>query len=147
MKEKIPSLGELGGHQLYPEDPTVGMLIAWSSTSSSEQYTDRRPALLSILRTLLMSYSHLLKSLLAPPPGPSSTDPPEWKRHVEWMTVMCLNIMSAANELRPVQARYNLEAMMTRQLELRREETSSIHKYVPLARIIMCIAERLDQKM
>lgn len=24
VKEKIPSLGELGGQQLYPEDPTIG---------------------------------------------------------------------------------------------------------------------------
>jgi len=43
------------------------------------------------------------------------------------MTVMAQNIMSAANDLRPVQARYNLEAMMKRQLELRKQETSSIH--------------------
>lgn len=45
---------------------------------------------------------------------------------------MCQNIMSAANDLRPVQARYNLEAMMTRQLEIRREETASFHKFVSL---------------
>ncbi|KAI5124182.1 hypothetical protein M0805_000987 [Coniferiporia weirii] len=112
VKEKIPSLGELGGHQLYPEDHTV----------------DRRPALLSILRSMLVTYSRLLKSLLDPPPNPQSTEPSEWHKHVEWMTVMSQNIMSAANDLRPVQARYNLEAMMTRQLELRRGETVFIHE-------------------
>jgi len=111
VKETIPSLGELGGHQLYPADPTV----------------DRRPALLSILRSLLSSYSSLLKSLLAPPPSALSPEPPEWQAHIEWMTVMAQNIMSAANDLRPVQARYNLEAMMKRQLELRKQETATIH--------------------
>ncbi|THG93622.1 hypothetical protein EW145_g8327 [Phellinidium pouzarii] len=100
VKEKIPSLGELGGQQLYPEDPTI------------------------------VTYSRLLKSLLIPPPGPGphSTEPAEWHKHVEWLNVMSQNIMSAANDLRPVQARFNLEAMMTRQLELRREETASIRK-------------------
>ncbi|KLO20730.1 hypothetical protein SCHPADRAFT_897990 [Schizopora paradoxa] len=111
VKETIPSLGELGGQQLYPADTTI----------------DRRPALLSILRSLLSSYSSLLKSLLAPPPSAVSNEPPEWQGHVEWMTVMAQNIMSAANDLRPVQARYNLEAMMKRQLGLRKQETAAIH--------------------
>jgi len=35
--------------------------------------------------------------------------------------------MAAANDLRPVQARVNLEMMMTKQLELRREETKRLH--------------------
>jgi len=35
--------------------------------------------------------------------------------------------MAAANDLRPVQARGNLELMMKRQLELRREETKALH--------------------
>lgn len=35
--------------------------------------------------------------------------------------------MAAANDLRPVQARGNLERMMERQLEIRREETKAIH--------------------
>ena len=92
-----------------------------------DTHTDRRPALLSILRTLLVSYSTLTKSLLAPPPP---TDvPPEWRQHVEWITVMAQNIMAAANDLRPVQARCNLELMMKRQLDLRREETRLLHEY------------------
>jgi mediator of RNA polymerase II transcription subunit 7 len=36
--------------------------------------------------------------------------------------------MAAANDLRPVQARGNLESMMKRQLELRREETRNLHQ-------------------
>lgn len=77
---------------------------------------------------MLVTYSRLLKSLLAPPPAPASAEPPEWQGHVEWLTVMSQNIMSAANDLRPVQARFNLEAMMRRQLELRREETAALHR-------------------
>jgi hypothetical protein len=41
--------------------------------------------------------------------------------------------MAAANDLRPVQARSNLEMMMRRQLELRREETNTLHQYVPFS--------------
>ncbi|TCD60046.1 Mediator of RNA polymerase II transcription subunit 7 [Steccherinum ochraceum] len=112
VKDVIPSLGEQGGQQFYPSDPSV----------------DRRPALLTILRSLLVSYSRLLDTLLAPPPAAPYDHPPEWRKHVEWITIMAQNIMAAANDLRPVQARANLETMMRRQLELRREETKSIHE-------------------
>ncbi|KAK7463864.1 hypothetical protein VKT23_005799 [Stygiomarasmius scandens] len=113
VKDRIPSLGESGNVQLYPAEPHV----------------DRRPALQSILRSMLVTYSHLTSSLLAPPPTASSQPdvPPEWQQHVEWITVLGQNLMAAANELRPVQARGNLETMMKRQLELRKEETSAIH--------------------
>lgn len=111
VKEKIPSLAELGGNQLYPADPSV----------------DRRPALLSVLRSLLVTYSALTSSLLDPPPALSQAEPPGWQRQVEWINVLGQNLMAAANDLRPVQARGNLELMMKRQLELRREETKTMH--------------------
>ncbi|KAF8078814.1 MED7 protein-domain-containing protein [Lyophyllum atratum] len=111
VKEKIPSLAELGGNQLYPADPSA----------------DRRPALIAVLRSLLVTFSSLTSSLLAPPPSMASADPPEWHRHVEWITVLSQNVMAAANDLRPVQARGNLEVMMRRQLELRRNETEALH--------------------
>jgi len=111
VKDKIPSLAELGGNQLYPSDPDI----------------DRRPALLSILQSLLATYSSLTSSVLAPPLSPTSTATPEWQRHVEWITVLAQNIMAAANDLRPVQARGNLEIMMRRQLDLRKEETRTLH--------------------
>jgi len=112
LKEKIPSLEEMGGHQLYPEDAAA----------------DRRPALLSILKSMLVTYSSFLGALLAPPPSAASSAPPEWQRQVDWITVLAQNVMAAANDLRPVQARVSLEHMMRRQLELRREETRAIHE-------------------
>ncbi|EPQ60490.1 hypothetical protein GLOTRDRAFT_135160 [Gloeophyllum trabeum ATCC 11539] len=111
VKETIPSLAELGGHQLYPADPSA----------------DRRPALLGIVRSMLVSYSQLLNALLVPPPSLTSTEPPEWQKYVEWITVLAQNIMAAANDLRPVQARASLELMMQRQLELRKEETQALN--------------------
>ncbi|GJJ09808.1 hypothetical protein Clacol_004032 [Clathrus columnatus] len=111
-KETIPSLKETGGVQLYPEDPTV----------------DRRPALKSILTTMLYTYSSFLSSIVAPPTPPYAQDtPPDWHRLLEWIRVMGQNLIAAANDLRPVQARANLEAMMDRQLKLRQEETMAIN--------------------
>ncbi|KZS95896.1 hypothetical protein SISNIDRAFT_329318 [Sistotremastrum niveocremeum HHB9708] len=106
--EHIPTLAEGGGTQLFPSDPSV----------------DRRPALLSILRSLDLTYSFLLKSLLAPP---IQADP-EWIQHITWISTLSQNIMAAANELRPFQARANLESMMLSQLETRRKETRLIHE-------------------
>jgi len=112
LKEPIISLREVGGHQLYPEDAAA----------------DRRPALLSILKSMLVTYSSFLGALLAPPPSVASNVPPEWHRHIDWISVLAQNVMAAANDLRPVQARASLELMMKRQLELRREETRAIHE-------------------
>lgn len=111
VKETIPSLAELGGRQLYPPDPS----------------TDQRPVLLAVLRSILVTYSNLTDAILVPPPPPSSSAQPEWQRQLEWITILAQNLMAAANDLRPVQARGNLELMMQRQLELRREETKNIH--------------------
>ena len=130
VKEKIPSLEELGGHQLYPADPSVGASHSPQADYASDDRQDRRPALSNVLRSMLVTYSQLLDALLAPPPTSASATPPVWQKQVEWITVLAQNIMAAANDLRPVQARGNLELMMRRQLELRREETKAIHKYV-----------------
>ncbi len=99
------------------------------------RHTDRRPALRSILRSLLVTYSKLLNAVLAPPPAASSEFEAEWKQHLEWINILAQNIMAAANDLRPVQARGNLELMMGRQVELRREETIAIHAYVLLREV------------
>lgn len=54
---------------------------------------------------MLLTYSRLLNALLAPPPTISEDGqpPPEWARHVEWITILAQNIMAAANDLRPIQ--------------------------------------------
>ncbi|KAG1757783.1 MED7 protein-domain-containing protein [Suillus lakei] len=114
VKETIPSLAELGGHQLYPADPSV----------------DRRPALLAVLRSMLVTYSNLTNAILAPPPPSSSSTLSEWQRQLEWTTILAQNLMAAANDLRPVQARGNLELMMQRQLELRTRGNEE-HPLVP----------------
>ena len=104
VKETIPSLADLGGHQLYPADPSAGESQANTTPRALIVISpDRRPALLSILRSLLVTYSNLTGAILAPPPPPYSTDPPEWQRLVEWVTVLAQNLMAAANDLRPVQ--------------------------------------------
>lgn len=37
--------------------------------------------------------------------------PPEWTRHVEWITILAQNIMAAANDLRPIQVIVSMLAM------------------------------------
>ncbi|KAI0034132.1 MED7 protein-domain-containing protein [Vararia minispora EC-137] len=119
LKETLPSLAENGIEQLYPADRTV----------------DRKPILLSILKSMLVAYSTLLKSLLLPPPSNPVIDPqtgqplpPEWDRQVHWIQTLAQNILAAANELRPVQARVNVEMLLKRQLDFRRAETRAIHE-------------------
>ena len=65
-------------------------------------FLDRRPALQAVLRSLLVTYSAVMGSLLIPPPT-SPDIPPEWRRHVEWINVLSQNLMAAANDLRPIQ--------------------------------------------
>lgn len=105
VKETIPSLAELGGHQLYPADPSTGEPDArhYITRALIIISLDRRPALLSILRSLLVTYSNLTGAILDPPPPQNSTVSPGWQRHVEWITVLAQNLMAAANDLRPVQ--------------------------------------------
>ncbi|KAH8835784.1 MED7 protein-domain-containing protein [Flagelloscypha sp. PMI_526] len=115
LDEKVMSLKEHGLQQFYPSDPT----------------SDRRPALVSVLRSLLLTYNNLTASLLNPPPLEDDEHPPpqpDWVKSVEWLTLLGQNLMAAANELRPVQARGNLELMMKRQLEHRRNETAELHR-------------------
>ena len=52
-----------------------------------------------IMKSMLVSYSHLLNALLAPPYG----GPSEYARHLEWIKILSENIMAAANDMRPVQ--------------------------------------------
>jgi len=71
-----------------------------------------------------VAYSNLINAALVPPTGGGVE---AWQTQADWITTLTQNLMAAANELRPMQARSNLEAMMKRQLELRRQETAAIH--------------------
>jgi hypothetical protein len=94
---------------LYPEDAAAGttfvgrLRFVQILTLQNIPWLDRRPALLSILKSMLVTYSSFLGDLLAPPPPATSSVPPEWRRRVEWITILAQNVMAAANDLRPVQ--------------------------------------------
>ena len=102
----FPTLTDRGGLQLFPEDPSVGpLMLEHFLISTYYQKPDRRPALVAVLKTMLVSYSHLLNALLAPLPPASSGFPPESLRHLDWIGNLSQNIMAAANDMRPVQVR------------------------------------------
>jgi mediator of RNA polymerase II transcription subunit 7 len=114
-----------------------------------EPGSDPRPHLRQLLISLLSAYHKLLSGILEPvpsgyhrPPSPT-TDPSEvkqedpewppplnWEATVLWIRTLVLNLGWAVNEFRPVQARMTLEAMMRRQIEIRKEETKAIHTLV-----------------
>lgn len=85
--------------------------------SRSPYYLDRRPALKSILTTMLFTYSSFLGSIVSPPPPPYAEEiPPDWHRLLEWMRVTGQNLIAAANDLRPIQVRlqgYMLNTLRT----------------------------------
>jgi mediator of RNA polymerase II transcription subunit 7 len=109
---------------------------------------DYRPALQKLLHTLLFTYHSVLGSLLVPPYA-KPPDQPEWKyeweRQIDWIKIVAINMISAVNELRPVQvgfdagyryffpadcttqARETLDLTLRSQLANRRQETKAIH--------------------
>lgn len=98
----------MGAVQLYPEDPSVGPFqnSSFFGYWTSFFFPDRRPALKSILTTMLFTYSSFLSSVVAPTPPPYAAEiPPDWDRLLEWMRVMGQNLIAAANDLRPIQVR------------------------------------------
>ncbi|KAH7106402.1 MED7 protein-domain-containing protein [Auriculariales sp. MPI-PUGE-AT-0066] len=116
VDERFQSLAEAGVKQLYPSDASV----------------DRRAHLQAVLRTLLDSYLKLLSATGQPPPTTSAyvdgVEPTkDWQHHLGWLHTLSLNLMAAANDMRPAQARANVEGLLRRQLDLRREETKKLH--------------------
>ncbi|KAG8806092.1 hypothetical protein FRC17_005183, partial [Serendipita sp. 399] len=120
-----------------------------------EPNADPRPHIRQLLVSLLAAYHRLLSDILEPVPSGYHGAPPEeiqaklnqqviegqeppemdaawppplnWEATILWMRTITLNLGWAVNEFRPVQARMNLESMMQRQIEVRREETRVIH--------------------
>jgi len=93
---------------------------------------------------MLVSFSALMRHILVPPHPLYPDLAPEWSRSIEWTTVMAQNIMAVANDLRPVQARCNLESMMQRQLALCREETKTIERKCDMLELRLSDLRRLS---
>ncbi|KPV71948.1 uncharacterized protein RHOBADRAFT_331, partial [Rhodotorula graminis WP1] len=109
IDEKLPTLQDMG-HTRF----------TWPTPR-----TDRKTSLQSLLRTLLISYTQLLDALLTPPPSLAHPQPPrsDIERLTEHMQLVAVNMHYLVNELRPVQARETLKAMMRAQIDLRRAKT------------------------
>ncbi|BGO95443.1 hypothetical protein NBRC10512_001411 [Rhodotorula toruloides] len=117
VDEKVPTLEEMGVQEMF------------------DRNADRKQSLQTLLRALLLTYTQLLDALLAPPPSlahplpplpdgrPAPTDP---ERLTEHMRLIAINMHYLVNELRPVQARETLKAMMRAQIDLRRAKTAAI---------------------
>lgn len=58
---------------------------------------------------------------------------------MHWITVMSQNITAAANDLRPAQARVNLELMLRAQLQSRKKESRLIKQSVKSYPIVYSI--------
>ncbi|TKA51781.1 hypothetical protein B0A53_05467 [Rhodotorula sp. CCFEE 5036] len=111
VEETTPTLHEMGVPEMF--DPNE----------------DRKLSLQSLLRTLILTYTQLLDALLTPPPSlahPEPTLPTDPERLTEHMRLICINMHYLVNELRPVQARETLKAMMQSQIDLRRRKTAAI---------------------
>ncbi|GAA5923088.1 hypothetical protein JCM3775_007433 [Rhodotorula graminis] len=110
IDEKLPTLQDMGVPEMFDRD------------------ADRKTSLQSLLRTLLISYTQLLDALLTPPPSLAHPQPPrsDIERLTEHMQLVAVNMHYLVNELRPVQARETLKAMMRAQIDLRRAKTVAI---------------------
>ena len=121
VDEKLAGLREMGMRQFYPDD-----------------CTDRRAAMVTLLRTLLKAYLSLVDVLLeAPQEYLSSEKVPNTDQVVQtWRFVsqdkakdindLSINIMHLLNEMRPLQAKEELRDLVKRQLDRRRDETKLI---------------------
>ncbi|GAA5878044.1 hypothetical protein JCM16303_002829 [Sporobolomyces ruberrimus] len=123
VEEHLPTLEEMGLEELF------------------DRNQDRKQSLQTLLRTLLLTYTQLLNSLLTPPPSllhppprlppradgtqPPQSDPERLTEHIRLITI---NMHHLVNELRPVQARETLKLMMRYQIDRRREKTIAIRK-------------------
>ncbi|TNY19331.1 mediator of RNA polymerase II transcription subunit 7 [Rhodotorula diobovata] len=110
IDEKLPTLEDMGVAEMFDRD------------------ADRKTSLQSLLRTLIITYTQLLDALLTPPPSLAHPQPPrsDVERLTEHMRLVAINMHYLVNELRPVQARETLKAMMRAQIDLRRAKTVAI---------------------
>ncbi|SGY20167.1 BQ5605_C017g08505 [Microbotryum silenes-dioicae] len=114
VNDQLPSLREMGVEELW--DPNQ---------------TDRKQSLQTLLQALLVTYHQLVTSLLAPPRSIKDDTkglPSDPERFVERIRLIGINLHHLINELRPVQAKESLKAMMRTQIEQRKARTNAIQQ-------------------
>lgn len=121
VEDKLAGLREIGMRQFYPDD-----------------CQDRRPAMVTLLRTLLKSYLGLVDVLLEPPQEYLASEQiPNTDQVIQtWrfasqdkakdINDLSINFMHLLNETRPLQAKEELKNLLRKQLNRRREETELI---------------------
>ncbi|TIB99811.1 hypothetical protein E3Q18_01413 [Wallemia mellicola] len=112
LKESLPSLKESGVEQLYPDDLPV--------------YSDKKPVLHSLLRTILMTHFDITRELTAAPP-PLNADPLSRVRDkIEHIRLTGINMHHIINELRPMQAKETLNYLQQQQQDKRKTKIEEI---------------------
>ncbi|SCV72957.1 BQ2448_6882 [Microbotryum intermedium] len=114
LDDQLPSLRDMGVEELF--DPLQ---------------PDRSHSLQTLLQALLVTYHQLVTSLLAPPRSIHDDQqglPSDPERYVDRIRLIGINLHHSINELRPVQAKESLKAMMRTQIERRKAKTSAIQQ-------------------
>ncbi|SCZ94799.1 BZ3500_MvSof-1268-A1-R1_Chr12-1g03666 [Microbotryum saponariae] len=117
VNDQLPSLREMGVEELWDPNQTAS--------------TDRRQSLQTLLQALLVTYHQLVTALLAPPRSIKEDAkglPSDPERFVERIRLIGINLHHLINELRPVQAKESLKAMMRTQIEQRKARTNAIQQ-------------------
>ncbi|KAK4700522.1 mediator of RNA polymerase II transcription subunit 7, partial [Phenoliferia sp. Uapishka_3] len=115
VEEVLQSLEELGVREMFVRG------------------ADRTASLQTLLQALILSYTQLVSSLLEPPPSlpslpPGEQPPTDPERLVEHIRLITINMHHLVNELRPVQARETLKAMMRAQIDARKAKTVAMRQ-------------------
>ncbi|KAI5477729.1 Mediator complex, subunit Med7 [Pseudohyphozyma bogoriensis] len=92
--------------ETWPVEEVSPTLEEMGVTEMFNRGEDRTTSLLTLLRTMLVTYTTLISSLLAPPPSitvPQPAEPPDPERLVNHIRLISINMHFLVNELRPGQ--------------------------------------------
>ncbi|CEP16302.1 hypothetical protein [Parasitella parasitica] len=101
INDRLPTLGELGVKQIYPENSI-----------------DRVKELKKLNRSLIVQYLDLLNVL--------EKDPAGYGKHIENISTIFLNMHHILNAYRPHQARETLRLLMEHQLAKKRQQIAEL---------------------